>query len=209
MAQRDTTRRAVPVPTNIPSGTSVPGGLGTLVQLRDGADVLLRAARPEDEAGLLEMFYHLSDETRSSYFFLGVPATPSWAQRFAALGAADGLTACALLAQVEEHIVGLARFDRLGDTTVAEIGILLVDSWQSRGLGQQMIARLSGEARERGITSLMGRVLWGNRRALGMARRVLPGVSITCAAGEWELRVGIDQPPDKTDTEGGSEQRLG
>lgn len=63
--------------------------IGDSVRLQDGVDVVQRTAWSEHEATLLEMFFHLSDETCSSCFFLGVRATARWAQWFAALGAAD------------------------------------------------------------------------------------------------------------------------
>ncbi|MGH2515140.1 MAG: GNAT family N-acetyltransferase, partial [Ktedonobacterales bacterium] len=157
---------------------------------------------PDDEAGLRDMFFQMSDDTRYYYFFTGVPATAHWAQRFTALGAGDGLTSYVLLAQAEERIVGLARFDRTAGTTEAEIGILLVDGWQSRGLGQRMIARLAGEARERGITTFIGRVLGENRRALALARRTLPGVRIAWTSGEFELRACLEPAPGDTEKAG-------
>ena len=179
----------------------------TCVRLADGAEVLLRAALPEDAARLREMFFHLGDDTRYYYFFTGVPATDHWAQRFTTLGDADGVTSYVLLAQVEERVVGLARFDRTAGTTEAELGILLEDGWQSRGLGQRMIARLAEEALARGITTVIGRVLGENRRALALARRSLPGVRIAWTPGEFELRACLEPASnDANDTDNAADK---
>lgn len=190
--------------TAVCPGTTCLGALtrrATRACLPDGADVLLRAALPDDAASLCDLFFHLSDDTRYFYYFSGVPATAHWAQRFTRLGVADGTASYALLAQVGERVVGLARFDRTAGTAEAELGILLEDGWQSRGLGQRMIARLAEEALARGITTFIGRVLGENRRALALARRALPGVRITWTSGEFELCACLAPASDDDHTE--------
>lgn len=168
----------------------------SVVLLRDGAQVVLRGAVPDDAAGLSRMFFQLSDETRYFYFFSGVPLTEHWAKRFTALGVADGKASYALVAQVSDNIVGIARYDRDRSGRTAEVGILLADGWQSRGLGQRMLSRLAEEARGRGITGFTGRVLGENRRALALGRRVFTGLNVTWASGEFELMTCFGTEPD-------------
>lgn len=164
----------------------------SLVRLPDGAEVRLRLAQPEDEASLIAMFFQLGDDTRYHYFFTGVPATETWAKRFTALGVSDGQNSYVLLAQVEADIVGLARFDRARDNALAaEVGILLVDVWQSRGLGRHMLIRLSEEARRLGITTFTGRILGENRRALALARNVFISPHVAWV-GEYEVTASLE-----------------
>jgi|GEM_PF-6787849 len=80
--------------------------------------------------------------------------------------------------------VGLARFERGADGQSAEIGLLLADAWQSRGLGRFVLNRLTDEARCRAIGVFTGHALWENRRALCLLRRAFP----TCA---WTARRAI------------------
>ena len=47
--------------------------------------------------------------------------------------------------------VGVARYVRLEDPQVAEIAVTIVDDWQGRGLGTELLARLSERARSEGI----------------------------------------------------------
>jgi RimJ/RimL family protein N-acetyltransferase len=175
----------------------------SLVRLRDGAEVLLREAAPDDAARLSHMFFQLSGDTRFLYFFAGVPPTEHWAQRFITLGASNGHSSYALVAQADTDIVGLARFDCGPDAWTAEVGILLVDVWQSRGLGQRMLSQLSKEARRRGVTTFTGRILGDNRRALALARRVFPRLRVAWA-GEHELTAPLDSMPDDPDDTGGA-----
>lgn len=171
-------------------------GDASLVQLRDGANVLLRGAVPDDAPRLIRMFFQLSDETRYFYFFSGVPSTDHWAKRFSALGIADGSASYALVAQVNDELVGIARFDRESNGRTAEVGILLMDGWQSRGLGQRMLSRLAEQARQRAITGFSARVLGENRRALALGRRVFAGLHVTWTSGEFELITCFAPEPD-------------
>lgn len=178
-------------------------GCASLVRLPDGAEVLLRGALPEDKAGLVEMFFRLGDDTRYRYFFTGVPSTTHWAERFTALGVSDGQSSYALLAQVGADLVGLARFDRAHDNTLAaEVGILLVDGWQSRGLGRSMLIRLSEEARRLGITTFTGRILGENRRALALARSVFMSPHVAWA-GEYEVTASLELKAATPDSDSG------
>jgi RimJ/RimL family protein N-acetyltransferase len=50
------------------------------------------------------------------------------------------------------HGVGIARYVRdPDDPQAAEIAITIVDDWQGRGLGTELLARLSDRARQEGI----------------------------------------------------------
>ena len=90
-------------------------GNASVVTLTDGARVLMRDAQCDDWEALRRMYLGLTDQTRYLYFCAGVPANDTWAARFATLGQADGQVAYALVATVEETVVGLARFDRGAD----------------------------------------------------------------------------------------------
>lgn len=163
-----------------------------LVRLDDGATVRLRPAEPADGARLRRMFFGLSERTRYFYFMAGVPPIEKFAERVAVLGAADGQSGYALVAEAEEAVIGVARFDRAADGSTAEIGILLSDAWQSRGLGRHVLDRLADEARERAVCAFSAHVLWENTRMLRLARRAFPRVRLDCGMGECELMMPLD-----------------
>jgi RimJ/RimL family protein N-acetyltransferase len=177
-------------------------GQPVTVRLDDGATVRLRAARDDDEEPLRRMFLRLSDRTRYLYFCSGVPANDIWANHFARLGRADGHTAWALVAEPGDtsgdapegnhEVIGLARFSRNAHGQSAEIGILLADAWQSRGLGRFVLDRLRLEARRRAVAVFTGTVLWENRRMLRLARRLFPQLQLTCSQGVCDLTITLD-----------------
>jgi len=167
-------------------------GAATRVVLADGASVWMREAQCEDWEALRQMYLGLTDRTRYLYFCAGVPATEVWAERFATLGRADRQVSYALVVTVDDAVVGLARFDRGTDSQSAEIGILLADEWQSRGLGRVVLNRLIDEARCRGIGMFTGHALWENRRILRLVRSAFPHMRQECSRGDCELIMYFD-----------------
>jgi acetyltransferase len=164
----------------------------TEVVLADGARVQMRDAQRDDWEALRRMYLGLTDRTRYLYFCAGVPANEAWAERFAALGHTDGQVSYALVATVDDAIVGLARFDRGADGRSAEIGLLLADEWQSRGLGRVVLNRLTNEARRRAIGVFTGHALWENRRILRLVHSAFPRMSQECSQGDCELVMYLD-----------------
>jgi len=166
--------------------------ISTEVVLADGASVQVRDAQGEDWEALRQLYLGLTDRTRYLYFCAGVPANEAWAERFAALGRADGQVSYALVATVDDAVVGLARFDRGADGQSAEIGLLLADAWQSRGLGRIVLNRLTDEARRRAIGVFTGHALWENRRILRLVRSAFPHLRLECSQGDCELIMYFD-----------------
>ncbi len=161
-------------------------------RLADGALVTLRDARADSER-LREMFYTLSDTTRYLYFCAGVPKNAAWAEKVAQLGVARGAASYALVVEVAGALVGVARFDRAQEGASAEIGILLTDAWQSRGLGREVVARLRAEAERRALTGFTATVLGENRRALRLLRRVFPNMKVHWSFGQYTLEMPFEQ----------------
>ena len=139
------------------AGPCAPGGLirvpeGRPVVLRDGSPVLIRQVRSTDARLLADGFGRLSAASRQMRF-LGVKKELSAAElRYftdvdhhdhEALGALD---------LADGHGVGIARYVRdAEDPQAAEIAVTIVDDWQGRGLGTELLAQLSDRARQEGI----------------------------------------------------------
>jgi RimJ/RimL family protein N-acetyltransferase len=71
------------------------------------------------------------------------------------------------------HGVGVARYVR--DTTdpqAAEIAVTIVDDWQGRGLGTELLARLSERARAAGIRRFTALVAEDNAAMAGVLRKL-------------------------------------
>ncbi len=157
--------------------------------LSDGAAILIRVVRPEDAARLERLFYRLSPESIASYFFLPVPQLPQWAARLAEIARADGVEYGALVALLDEEIVGVARSDRITPEE-AEFALLIEDGWQGRGLGKRLLGILIQEARRQGIRTFRAYIQGENRRALRLV-----GALFATVQPQWYGRECLIQAP--------------
>jgi RimJ/RimL family protein N-acetyltransferase len=149
---------------------TTPGVAGRVV-LRDGSAVLIRPVRGTDAPLLADGFTRLSERSRRLRF-LGRKNTLTEADlRYftdvdhhdhEALGAVD---------HVRGGGVGIARYVRnREDPGAAEIAVTIVDGWQGRGLGTELLARLSDRARQEGIGRFTALVAADNAAAAGLLR---------------------------------------
>ena len=68
-------------------------------------------------------------------------------------------------------IAGVARFVRSeAEPHVAELAIAVVDDWQGRGLGTELLHELARRASEKGVRRFSASVLEGNRAMLSLLR---------------------------------------
>jgi len=125
---------------------------GTPVVLRDGSAVLIRPVRSTDAPLLADGFTQLSAASRQMRF-LGVKKTLSAAElRYLTDVDHHDHEALAALDRAGRYGVGIARYIRdADDPQVAEIAITIIDDWHGRGLGTELLARLSDRARCEGI----------------------------------------------------------
>ena len=133
---------------------------GRMVVLRDGSAVLIRQVRSADAPLLADGFARLSAASRQMRF-LGVKKTLSAAElRYFTDVDHHDHEALAALNRADGQGVGIARYIRdADDPRAAEIAVTIVDDWQGRGLGAELLARLSDRARQEGIrrfTALVG-----------------------------------------------------
>jgi RimJ/RimL family protein N-acetyltransferase len=116
--------------------------------------VLIRPIRPDDKRMLSDALLHLSDESVQRRFL--TPKRSFTRKELRYLTEVDGRDHVALVAEYPaepvRRLIAVARFVRLSDDPeAAEVAITVADSWQRRGLGSLLSARLAEEARRLGI----------------------------------------------------------
>jgi RimJ/RimL family protein N-acetyltransferase len=148
----------------------VPPAQARTVVLRDGWLVLVRQIYAADAPLVADIFGQLSDTSRWMQF----------------LAAKKELSAAELryLTDVDHHDhealaaldpagrgVGVARYIRhTADPQAAEVAVTVVDGWQRRGLGIELLIQLSGRARQEGIGRFTAVASAGNAAAAGLLR---------------------------------------
>jgi ribosomal protein S18 acetylase RimI-like enzyme len=160
---------------------------GTQVAGRDGpaAGIEIRPARPSDHDAIRDFLVGLSLRTRYLRFFAGVvPATPAMLRRLtggaptpAAPGAGGGEHVDALLATEDDVIIGHAMATDTREPSgsrVTEIGVVVADARQRRGVGSALTRALASRAQARGATVILMDVLAENRDMLAMITNHFP-----------------------------------
>ena len=136
------------------------------VVLADGGTVHVRPLLPEDADRLVVFHEGLSDETVFMRFFSAKPTlSPEEIERFTHV---DHDSRVALVAELGDRLVGVARYDRELGSDSAEVAFVVSDEHQGRGIGTALLEHLAAAARERGITRFVAETLARNRRMLGV-----------------------------------------
>jgi ribosomal protein S18 acetylase RimI-like enzyme len=145
------------------------------LELTDGTKVYVRPIVPEDEPLLHEAVAAMSERTVYFRFFSPLKRMPdALAHRLAVVDYKDrfALVATTHKPAAKERIVGVARYDRVPNTEVAEIAVAVVDEFQRRGLGSALMTILGKVARDHGIKTFTLIVLPENQQMLGLLRKM-------------------------------------
>ena len=153
------------------NGTQVtPGGGGARADNPDRATAAIRPVNPAEQAALSDFFAALSVESRYRRFF--APVRPS--HRLLDLLSGSPANVDAIIAVADGVIVGHAMAADLPEricpdaSRVTDVGVVVADAWQRRGVGALLMRALIARAQARGVTALAMDVLPGNRRVLAM-----------------------------------------
>ncbi|MDD5275052.1 MAG: GNAT family N-acetyltransferase [Methylovulum sp.] len=133
--------------------------------LRDGELVDLRPVRPGDKEIIQKGMLALSMKSRYFRFFSPIlKLSDAQLHNFTEIDQHNHVAWIALAHNEAEHYgVGIARFIRLqNQPAIAEFGIVVIDSYQHRGLGTMLLAVLDRIASIKGIEILRGFVLADN-----------------------------------------------
>lgn len=160
--------RLVDALASAPAGT---GGFGWVEYLRDGTQVVIRLARPEDAEGVAQMHERSSETTRYQRYF--TPLT-DWREDQLRRVAGGHRGATLVAVNWRGDIVGLGNVfpDRPGDTSTAEIAVIVEDAWQGRGLGGRLLAHLVELARRQGFDEVLALVLASNAGMIRLLERL-------------------------------------
>jgi GNAT superfamily N-acetyltransferase len=168
--------------------------------LRDGRTLHIRAIRPEDKQGLVQLFDRLSPETR--YFrFLGAK-TCLTQHELVYLTELDFVRNAALVAELTEEdqlqIVAVARYAVApkGGEARPEVALAVVDSQQGRGIGTLLLTELARFAASRGITEFDAFLLANNESMLATFRRCGFQMRGTVEGGTLHLVLTLPQATD-------------
>jgi len=165
--------------------------VGDLQRLPDGAEVLVRAVRPEDKPLFARGWERFGDESRYRRF-MGVKQKLSTAELsfFTEIDHIDHEAIGALDPETGEGL-GVARYVRdLERPHAADAAVSVVDAWQGRGLGGLLLRRLCHRAAQNGIRVFTAELLTSNHTMLHLFEK-LGTVRVTGREGA-ELYIDVE-----------------
>lgn len=167
------------------------------VVLRDGTPVVLRCLQPSDRDRLAQAYEVLSEESRRRRFFSPPKhLSPGFLDYLTDIDHDQRFAWVAFEPHAPDIGLGLARWVRnRDDSSRAEPAVAVVDDWQGRGLGTELLLALIDVAKTKGIGTFVAEVLWENKVILdplkALGARVSPsepGIALV----EFDLPSGLD-----------------
>lgn len=188
-----------------PSWTEPPLHWAADVVTADGGTVHVRPITPADADALVAFHEQLSPRTIHFRFFSPRPKlSPREVERFTTVDHDDRV---ALVAELGDVVVAVARYDRLPGTSSAEVAFVVSDHHQGRGLGTLLLEHLAAAARERGITRFFADTLPDNRRMIGVFRDAGWVTSAKLEDGVVRIEFAIEPTASATAAQHAREQR--
>jgi len=163
---------------------------GEALTLRDGSRVLVRPVRPDDKALFRAAWERFGPDSRYRRF-MGAKRALS-GRELAYFTEVDHVDHEALGARDAEtgEGVAVARYVRLEDPAAAEAAVAVVDDWQHRGLGGELLRRLARRARENGIERFHASLFAFNDDMLALFEEL--GRTRVRRAGDAQLELDVE-----------------
>jgi RimJ/RimL family protein N-acetyltransferase len=166
--------------------------------LKDGTPVLIRLYEPQDSDEIYAGLKKLSDSSAYLRFMTCLSNLPD--ERIVELKKIDHdhhLAICAFDLNKDPMVgMGIARYVRMeSDPQIAEAAVTILDEYQNRGLGTELLYLLTKLASQKGVSHLRAHVLSTNKPILAIARKV--GSKISHYEGQvlqvdWPVKAALE-----------------
>jgi GNAT superfamily N-acetyltransferase len=166
---------------------------------------MIRPVHAADRPALGDFFGDLSVQTRYLRFFGPVTPTPALLDLLS--GQPVGVHAMVAVADgvIVGHAMASDRPEPEGGHVPAQdrttdIGLVVSDAWQGRGVGSALMRTLADQAKARGVTWLAMDVLHVNRRVLAMIVGHWPAADVDHSRDSLGIRIRLpryqpERPP--------------
>jgi len=153
-------------------------------------NVELRLISPDDAHRLAAFHERLSAETiRRRYFTPHPVLSPDEIHRFTHV---DGEERLAVVAVLDDEIVGVGRYESLPGTGDAEVAFVVRDDVQGQGIGTRLVERIRDEAAAHGKRRLVAETLPENTAMRRAFRHLGPEVTQVFRGGVVEVVIPLN-----------------
>lgn len=163
--------------------------------LKDGTEIALRQIGADDLDLLREFFLSLSRETVYYRFFKHRDSiSREWLERFSHIDH-DWDVVLIALTEKDSHarFVGLCQIMTERSARRGEIGVVVTDAWQGRGIRALLLDRSILLARRVGLRSLWALIRKENEKALALAFKFGFIMNPESQNGSWELELDLTE----------------
>ncbi len=136
------------------------------VILADGSTARVRPVAPVDIPGITALHGRLSKETVRLRYFGAHPHLSD--PELLALVEKEGFDHLALVAERAGQLVGVAQYDRIIASAVAEVAFVVDDAHQGLGIGTLLLEYLASEGRRYGLKRFAADILFENSRMVNV-----------------------------------------
>jgi acyl-CoA synthetase (NDP forming)/RimJ/RimL family protein N-acetyltransferase len=160
------------------------------VVLSDGSTVHVRPIDPSDGDALLA--FHGRQSRESVYFRYFSPRPQLSDDDVRHLTTVDGIDRMAFVAERDDELLGVARYDRFPDRPIAEVAFFTDDRMSGKGIATVLLEYLAAYGREIGISRFEATVLPSNRRMVRVFQQAGYGASSAYSDGVIEVTFDIE-----------------
>ena len=141
------------------------------IHLKNGASIILRPIRPEDESLISAFHRELSESSVRNRYFEFITLDERVAHdRLVRICFNDYDREWAIVAEAaldnSPFIAGIGRLTKVPDTSIAQLKLTIVDAFHHLGLGTQLLGHLLKIAKEEGIQTIDAVILSENEGML-------------------------------------------
>ena len=150
----------------------------------------IRRIRASDAVALVVFHEGLSAQSSRRRFFGFHPhLSAAEVTRFTSV---DHVDREAFVMRADDQIVAVGRLERQPGARTAEVAFVVTDTWQNRGAGTMLLARLVVCARSIGVDQLVANTLNENRPMIKLLRRSGLVTASTYDRDVLQLVLGLD-----------------
>jgi GNAT superfamily N-acetyltransferase len=150
----------------------------------------VRPIRPDDGPRLVAFHHHLLPHSIYLRFFTFHPELS--AKEVEHFTCVDYVNRLALVAESEDRLIAVGRYDKAPGETEAEVAFVVSDEVQHHGIGALLLDELARAAWQRGITSFRAETLCENHTMLDVFRHSGFPLSTSVEYGSVTLRLPIE-----------------
>lgn len=157
------------------------------INVANGCRLRIRSLRHGEENVVRELYARLSPRTRYFRFFSEMPVMPDSLVRM--LADVDDVQRVALVVEADSTCGGdvVALGNLAMNEDYAEIGIVVADAWQRKGLGTVLATAMLHVGEFRGYHKFLAHCLWDNHGMRRLLNRIGDIVSTSTKSGVLEI----------------------